>query len=489
MELVVTLDESLSLPLHRQLHDGLRDAILAGRLGPGQRLPSTRTLSKRLNVSRTTVIQAYDELGVEGYLAGRRGSGTYVALAMPEGRSPIGLPGGGQGRQVGGRSFPTRSMVRADSVDHGAERESRGGRNLSYDFHPGQGAWDLFPREVWRRLLARQWRTSWRETMDYGDPGGYAPLREEVARYLARSRAVRCNPRQVVIVNGTQQAVDLLARILLEPGDRVAVENPGYAAARQVFASYRAQIVPIPVEQDGIAVERLGGSGARLALVAPSHQFPTGVTLCLPKRLSLLNWARAEGGLVIEDDYDSELRFEGRPLASLQGLDEHGVVVYLGSFSEVLFPSLRVGYAVLPPDLVEPLEEAKELTDRQTPILEQQVLADFLREGHFDRHLRRTRELYRGRRQALVDAVRYYLGGAVTVIGANAGMHVMVRLPEHLDEADVVDRSASAGVGVYPAAQCYYGASLGPALVLGYAAMDEEMIREGVARLAQVLHT
>ncbi len=487
MELVVTLDEKLALPLHRQLHDGLRDAILSGRLGPGQKLPSTRTLSKRLSISRTTVSQAYDELEVEGYLAGRRGSGTYVALTVPDGGESPAAFHGSQMRSASRRMLIPRSRTFAQCMGKGVEREFRGRRDLPYDFHPGQGAWDLFPREVWRRLLARQWRSSWREAMDYGDPGGYAPLREEVARYLARSRAVRCSPRQVVIVNGTQQALDLLARILLEPGDLVAVENPGYAAARQVFSSYKAQLVPVPVEQDGVAVERLVGSGARMALVAPSHQFPTGVTLSLPKRISLLGWARSEGGLVIEDDYDSELRFEGRPLASLQGLDDHGVVVYLGSFSKVLFPSLRVGYAVLPPDLVEPLEEAKELTDRQTPILEQQVLADFLREGHFDRHLRRMRELYSARRQALVESLRHHLGGTVSVMGANAGMHIMMSLPEHLEEADVVERAARAGVGVYPAAQCYCGASSGSALVLGYAAMTEEMIRRGVEKLAEVI--
>lgn len=487
MELVVTLDESLSLPLHRQLHDGLRDAILSGRLGPGQKVPSTRVLSKRLSVSRTTVSQAYDELEVEGYLAGRRGSGTYVALAVPEGGRITGMHRTRQNHPVSQPSLSSGARALAQPVAKGVEREFRGRRDLPYDFHPGQGAWDLFPREVWRRLLARQWRDSWRESMDYGDPGGYAPLRIEVSRYLARSRAVRCSSRQVVIVNGTQQALDLLARILLEPGDRVAVENPGYAAARQVFASYKAELVPIPVEQDGVAVEKLLGSGARLVLVAPSHQFPTGVTLSLPKRLSLLSWARTEGGLVIEDDYDSELRFEGRPLASLQGLDDNGVVVYLGSFSKVLFPSLRVGYAVLPPDLVEPLEEAKELTDRQTPILEQQVLADFLRDGHFDRHLRRMRDLYSRRRLALVDALHRHLGGGVSVMGANVGMHVMVLLPEHFEEVDVVERAARAGVGVYPAAQCYYGASLGPALVLGYAGMSEETIRRGVEKLAEVL--
>jgi GntR family transcriptional regulator / MocR family aminotransferase len=340
---------------------------------------------------------------------------------------------------------------------------------------------------IWRRLLARQWRRGWRETMDYGDPAGYRPLREEVASYLARSRAVRCSADEVVIVNGTQQALDLLSRVLLKPGDSIAVEDPGYPSARQLFAAYRARLLPIEVDQEGIVVERLHGSGARLALVTPSHQFPTGVLLTLPRRLALLAWARNEGGLVVEDDYDSGFRFEGRPLASLQGLDGSGRVVYLGSFSRVLFPSLRVGYAVLPPELVGPFVEAKELTDRQTPILEQQLLAGFMGEGHFERHLRRMRQLYRRRREALVEALSTRMAGMVRVIGASAGMHLMVRLLLPMEEGEVVERAAARGVAVYPAAPYYASLRHEPALVIGYAGMEEARIAEGVERLAQGL--
>lgn len=487
MDLAVALDESLSLPLYRQLYEGLRTAILSGRITPQQRLPSSRALARQLSVSRNTVSQAYAELEAEGYLAGRRGSGTYVSGGLPE-EPPEGSP-----QNPVMEAPPSRRASRVErsgAMREGIAAAEAGARprpDLPYDFYPGQGAWDAFPRETWRRLLARQWRNGWQEAMDYGDPGGYRPLREQVAAYLAGSRAVRCTPEEVVIVNGTQQALDLLARILLEPGDSVALENPGYPAARQVFHSYGARLLPVPVDREGMLADRLRGSRVRLALVTPSHQFPTGATLSLPRRLSLLAWARAESGLVVEDDYDSEFRFEGRPLASLQGLDDTHSVVYLGSFSKVLFPSLRVGYAVLPPDLVWPFEEAKDLTDRQTPILEQQVLAGFLGEGHFERHLRRMRQLYRERRRALMEALEQHLGGAVRVMGASAGMHLMLSLHLTMGEAEVVERAASLGVGVYPAGRYYHSPDPSPALVLGYAGMPEERIRDGVALLARAV--
>lgn len=486
MDLAIILDDSLPQPLYRQLWEGLREAILSGRLPSGGKLPSSRSLARELTISRNTVTQAYAELEAEGYLAGRHGSGTYVSRQLPEE-----LPQGAGADRVPDRGEDGRGSLELrwtkSQGASGPEPESTTPRGLAYDFHPGQGAWDDFPAEAWRRLLARSWRKGWRETMDYGDPGGYRPLREEVAAFLARSRAVRCTSDEVVIVNGTQQALDLLARILLEPGDRVGVENPGYPSARQLFVSHRAGLVPVPVDQEGMVVEKLRGSGVRLAVVSPSHQFPTGAVLSLPRRLSLLSWARAEGGLVVEDDYDSGFRFEGRPLASLQGLDDSGSVVYLGSFSKVLFPSLRVGYAVLPARLVEPFQEAKELTDRQTPILEQQLLAGFLGEGHFERHLRRMRLLYRQRRRALVDALEGRLAGAVELIGAHAGMHLMVRLLVPVDETRLAARAAALEVAVYPAGPYYYGAGPGPALVLGYAGMSEERIREGVERLARAL--
>jgi GntR family transcriptional regulator / MocR family aminotransferase len=480
--LAITLDESLPLPLYRQLYEGLRRAILAGRLPPGGKLPSTRMLAGQLSLSRNTVCQAYGELEAEGYLVGRHGSGSYVSSELPEELTPEAE------ERLGLRSVETRPGLGASEPRNPAgEPHSNSPRGLPFDFHPGQGAWDGFPAGTWRRLLARQWRHGWRETMDYGDPAGYRPLREEVAAYLARSRAVRCTADEVVIVNGTQQALDLLARVLLVPGDRVTVEDPGYPSARQLLASHRAQILPLEVDQDGMLVDRLRESGVKLALVTPSHQFPTGAMLSLPRRLSLLAWARNEGGLVVEDDYDSGFRYEGRPLDSLQGLDGTGRVVHLGSFSKVLFPSLRVGYAVLPPGLVRPFVEAKELTDRQTPILEQQLLAGFLGEGHFERHLRRMRQLYRRRRQALVEALQSHLAARMQVIGASAGMHLMVQLLMAMDERQVVERAACAGVAVYPAGPYYATPGHQSALVMGYAGMAEVRIAEGVTRLAKAL--
>lgn len=485
MDLALRLDETQ--PLHRQLRDGLREAILAGRLSPGQKMPSTRTLARALNVSRTTVCDTYEAMKSEGYLAGRRGSGTYVSNEIPE-WADVSLPPEPLESATGGvASLSSRFRTWAIQTRSATEREGGEEHRLPYDFHPGQGAWDLFPRETWRRILARQWRTSWQAVMDYGDPAGYAPLREEVATYLRRSRAVACTSDQVVIVNGTQQALDLLSRIIIDPGDVVAVEDPGYPAARQVFASYRARLRPVSVASDGIDVDGLSGVVARMVLVAPSHQFPTGAVMSLPRRLSLLRWARAGGAIVIEDDYDSEFRFEGKPLASLQGLDAAASVVYLGSFSKVLFPSLRVGYAVLPRHLVGPFVSAKDLTDRQTPILEQQVLADFMHEGHFDRHVRRMRELYRSRRAVLVNALETHGRGLAQPMGANAGMHVMVRLLAKVDEATVIERAAEAGVGVYPSAPCYVGKPPFPALVMGYAGMQEAVIEEGVRRLCRIL--
>lgn len=485
MDLTVSLDDTSPSPLYMQLYEGLRSAMLSGRLRPGQRLPSTRAFASDLGISRNTVSQCYAELEAEGYLSGRHGSGTFVSTELPREEQQDVQPFAGAGTALRDRPLarPRARWVRPPVPAARAEAGTR----IVFDFDPGQGAWDAFPREAWRRLLARRWRAGWREAMDYGDPGGYRPLREQVASYLARARAVRCAADQVIIVNGTQQALDLLSRTLLEPGDLVAVEDPGYLPARQVFESYSAKLLPLSVDRDGVVAGQLSGSGARIAVVTPSHQFPTGATLSLSRRLSLLSWARSEGALIIEDDYDSGFRYEGRPLPSLQGLDDSASVAYLGSFSKVLFPSLRVGYAVLPPDLVDPFKAAKDLTDRQTPILEQQVLASFLGEGHFERHLRRMRQLYGSRRRALVEALHSRLGGVCQVLGSEAGMHLMVAIDVGLTEVDAVRRAAWAGVAVYPASPYYAGESPFPGLLLGYAAMPEDQIRDGVRRLAQAL--
>jgi GntR family transcriptional regulator/MocR family aminotransferase len=327
--------------------------------------------------------------------------------------------------------------------------------------------------------------------MDYSPPGGFPELREVIAEYVRRSRGVRCTPAQIVIVNGSQQGLDLAARVLLDPGSSVLIEEPHYTGARIVFAAASARIVTAPVDDEGLDLPRraLKKQSARLAYVTPSHQFPTGAIMSLSRRLALLAWAERANAYVIEDDYDSEYRYAGRPVESLQGLDRTGRVIYLGTFSKLMFPALRIGYLVLPDTLVRPFVTAKALTDTGSSTLEQLALADFMREGHFERHIRRSRARNATRRAALLDAVATQLRGRAEVSGANAGIHVLLWLSgvRPAQVGVVTKRAAAQGVGVYPVAPFYVHPPERAGLVLGYASLTAEEIQEGIARLAQVL--
>lgn len=496
-ELIITLaaaEDGRARPYHRQVYEQVRGAILSGRLRPGDRLPATRDLAARLGLARNTVARAYGDLLAEGYLEGRVGSGTYVAPGL----------GGEAGAQAEGKPAlaPSGQPRRLSDWVGRALREARDRQVISalpYDFRPGTPDWDAFPRTLWLQLLGRALRREAGELTRYGDPAGYLPLRQAIARHLAISRGVVTAADQVVIVSGSQQALDLLARLRVDPGEAVAVEDPGYPEARRVFAAADARLIPVPVDDEGLAVEELvrQREEPRIVYVTPSHQFPTGATLPLTRRLALLEWAARRDVLIVEDDYDSEFRYAGRPVESLQGLDRAGRVAYVGTFSTVLFPPFRVGYAVLPPDLVGPFVQAKWLADRQTPTLEQLALADFLEEGHFERHLRRMRRLAADRRAALLAAVEEHLGSHVAPPRACAGMHVMLRLagpgPATVDggptalETAVVAGAAARGVGVYPVGSCRIRPSADSAILLGYAALPEDRIREGVRRLAEVV--
>ncbi|MCA9935004.1 MAG: PLP-dependent aminotransferase family protein, partial [Anaerolineales bacterium] len=322
----------------------------------------------------------------------------------------------------------------------------------------------------------------------YGSVAGFYPLRQALADYLQRLRGVQCTPEQVVIVSGAQQALDILARLLLGHRDEALVETPGYTAAFELFRLRGAKVTAVPVDETGFAVEAIPAeSRARLAFVTPSNQFPRGGTMPLPRRLALLHWARRHDALLIEDDYDGELRYDGRPLAALQGLDEDGRVIYLGTFSKVLFPALRLGYVVLPEPLLTPFLRAKELVDRGAPTLTQAAVADFITEGHFERHLHHLREAYGQRRQVLVQALADYLPQRVHYSSAPAGLHVMLYLSEACDEAALVRRAADAGVGVYPGAAYHLQRPAPPSIMLGFSGLSETDIEEGVRRLAKVL--
>jgi GntR family transcriptional regulator/MocR family aminotransferase len=357
------------------------------------------------------------------------------------------------------------------------------------DFGFGRSFPHIFPYDIWRRLLARYLSTDDTMLSRYGSAAGFDPLREAVADYVRRLRGVRCTAQQVVIVSGMQQALDILARLLLDQGDEVLVETPGYTDAFDLFRTFGAILHPLPVDDHGFPVESIpDDSKARFAFVTPSNQFPRGGAMPLSRRLALLQWAEAKDALILEDDYDGELRYSGHPLAALQGLDRDGRVIYLGTFSKVLFPALRLGYVVLPQALLPVFLQARELVDRGAPTLTQAAVADFITEGHFERHLRRLRREYGQRRSTLVGALERYLPGEVSYSAVEAGLHVMLRLSPTYDEQQVVREAAAAGVGVYPGAPYHLDRPARPSILLGFSGLSEDQIVTGVERLASVIH-
>ena len=485
--MLVTLDGDG--PFTERLYRGLRRAILEGRVAPGARLPSTRALCAELGLSRNVVVLAFEHLLAEGYVESRKGSGTFVSRALPDtALAPR------RARAAAGGSRPRVALsVHAERVAAVAPLPAPGTPSragLACDFRYGLPAVADFPQALWTRLMARRAASLSVRTLGYGRSLGYGPLREAVAGYVRRARGVNATGDRVVIVNGAQQAFDLIARLLIDPGDRVVVEEPGYQAARQAWVAAGARPVAVPVDADGIEVARLPHRGpVRLAYVTPSHQFPLGGILPLARRLELLRWAGAVGAHVVEDDYDSEFRYEGSPVEAVQGLDLADRVLYVGTFSKVLYPSLRIGYLVVPEHLVGPIAGLKFLTDGQTPTFEQEVLTDFITGGHFERHLRRSRARNAARRAALLEAVREALGDEVSVSGENAGLHVVLwpRGLAHAELGRVLKMALDRGVGVYPVTPYYMRPPRRAGLMLGYACLTEHEIRDGVAILADVL--
>jgi GntR family transcriptional regulator/MocR family aminotransferase len=354
-------------------------------------------------------------------------------------------------------------------------------------FRVGVPALDQVPSRLWSRLASRRWRRQ--PLLDYGEPGGFSPLREAIADYVRLARGVRCQTEQVIVTNGSQQGVDLAARMLLDPGDAVWMEDPGYIGARTALQASGARLVPLPVDRDGLVVEEgeRVAPRARLVYASPSHQFPIGVTMSASRRLALLRWAAQAGAWVLEDDYDSEFRYDARPLASLQGMDEDGRVIYVGTFSKTLFPAVRLGYLIVPPDLVNVFRAARAVSDRQSPTMDQAVLADFVAGGHFARHVRRMRRLYAARQEVLVDEVRRQLGGRIQVTPVSTGMHLLGWLDPGVDDATVSARAASLGVEAAPLSRYALVRPERGGLLLGWAGYGPEAIRDGVRRLGKAL--
>jgi GntR family transcriptional regulator/MocR family aminotransferase len=485
----IPLEESSSTPLYHQVYQRLRAAILLGQLLPGTRLPSTRQMASDLGVSRNTLMSAFDQLVAEGYVEGRVGSGTFVSPTLPEELLEARLKSKPALKlSADERSISARGNVLANTSVTVLTRPP--GRMRP--FTPGIPALDEFPISLWGRLVARRWRDDSRGLLNYGPAAGYLPLREAIASYLGPSRGVQCDAEQIVIVSGTQQALDLVARVLLDPGDEILVEEYCYTAARAALIGAGIRLVPVRVDESGfdIADAVVSSSPARVAYVTPSHQYPLGVTMSLPRRLALLDWADRTSAWVVEDDYDSEYRFVARPLAALQGLDHSGRVIYVGTFSKVLFPGLRLGYMVVPADLVNAFVKARAAVSWCSPIMDQVVLADFINEGHFTRHIRKMRSLYAERQSILIQALRREAGDLLEVAPADAGMHIRAFLPR-LDDRAVSAEALEQGVVAHPLSTFFLkeASLVRSGLVLGYGAYNAQQIRDAASRLGAAMKT
>jgi GntR family transcriptional regulator/MocR family aminotransferase len=467
-------------PLFRQLYLQLRAAILSRRLRPGTKLPSTRVLAAQLGVSRSAVVAAYEQLLAEGYTSGRHGSGTYISPDLPE---PI--EGNPQRRKKAAAPSPSKAVQMpplGDFVDVTVQSDQR-------PFNLGRTLIDDRTLELWRKLSARTFRSLDANHFGYSDPRGTIELRKAICDYLQAARAVKCDPEQIVVTAGTQQAIDIVIRILPNRNREVWVEDPVYPLTQQALLAAGATVHPIPVDAQGIDVGRgiASAPNACAVFVTPSHQFPTGVVLSMARRLELLTWARKKNAWIVEDDYASEFRYGGRPLASLQGLDEGERVIYIGTLNKALFPGLRLGYAVIPHALLRPFVAARYLMDRQPSTLSQAVVAAFMEEGHFAAHIRRMRVLYREQRDELVAALKRRLGADLTVNAPDQGMHLVAFTRRGLSDIAIERAGRQHGVVVRPMSRLYLAAAPRSALVLGFSGHARQTIGPAVERLAQAI--
>ncbi len=472
-------DDGEARPLTARLQNALRRLIMQGHIREGDRLPSSRLLAREARVARDTVENAYSQLESEGFLERRLGSGTFVAdlaagfpTARPDGTPPD--------------DTPSLTLSR-----RGAQIAASGGVPDHNDAHPFVVLPDVqsFPPEIWRKLTARVLSHRDRQSLLYAEAFGLPSLREEIARYLAAHRGVRCRPEQIVVLASSQQALGLIASLLLDEGDRIAIEEPGFLGARGAFRNAGLELNPIPIDRDGLIAETLehGASAPRAVYVTPSHQFPTGATLSLERRLALIHWARDDDAWIVEDDYDSEFRYDSRPIAAIQGLDPSGRVLYLGTFSKVLFPGLRIAYIVLPEHLVPAFVAARTLVDGHSAPISQAVLAEFMREGHFTAHIRRMRELYRGRRDAFLESFDKHLSPFATALHPAGGLHLASLLDEPLDEAETVAIAQEVGIELPTLARLYLGKEKQSGWVMGFAALPPHEAEAAMKNLARAL--
>ena len=469
------------MPLYRWLYEELRSAILAGHLRPGGRLPATRDVAKQYGISRPTIVTAFEQLRSEGYVEGKVGSGTYVSQTLPDDLL--------QAPRAKTLSRARRRTLLLSVYAKRLELVPVAGFRPTRAFRANQPALDAFPTSLWAQVAARRLRRVSTNLLAGGEALGYRPLREAVAEYLNTSRGVKCSAEQVLIISGVQEALARAAHLLLDPGEAVWMEEPGYPGAAATFRAVGARICPVPVDSEGLdlATGEKRWPRPRLVYVTPAHQFPLGVTMSLRRRLSLLEWARRSRTVIFEDDYDSEYRYAGRPVPALQGLDRAGVVIFAGSFTDVLFPALRLAYLVVPPDMVDIFAAAGAVSTHHPPLIDQAILCDFIREGHFARHVRRMRELYAERLAVLVEAARAQLAGLLQIPPVEAGLRTVAWLQGGISAERAAKAAAEHDVEVVPLGRYAYGRAQRNGLVLGFAAVDERELRRGVEELARAL--
>jgi GntR family transcriptional regulator / MocR family aminotransferase len=475
--------------LGRWLYSELRSAILDARLKPGSRMPSTRSLSKQYGLARGTVSAAFENLKNEGYVEGRVGAGTFVAIRVPDelmATPAVSTPV---------VSDPYKTEPSRAALAKRGEDAVRGIRLLPASHSAGKAfrsyepAIDLFPVGLWSRVAGRVLRRAPRSLYGQGDARGYLPLRKAIAEYVGAARGVRCDAGQIIVTSGTQQGLDLVIRMLLDPGDAVWMEDPGYPGALYALRAAGIQVVPVPVDRDGMLVAegRRQHPRARLAYVTPSNQFPCGVTMSQDRRLELLDWAAQQNGWIVEDEYDAEYRYFGRPVPSLQSQDRSGCVIYAGTFTKMLFNSLRLGFLVVPERVADAFAACRTLLDRHPPTLEQAILADFILDGHFGHHVRRMRQVYARRMEVLCDTSRELLAGRLDVVKAVSGMRMLGWIKTGQSDTDLVGRARSLGLEVAALSEFTIANSHPAALILGFAGCPAAELKRGVEVLSHAL--
>jgi GntR family transcriptional regulator/MocR family aminotransferase len=481
---------------YRWLYGALRREILEGKLRPGTRLPATRDLAQEYGLSRGTIVAAFEELKSEGYVEGSVGSGTFVSKILPEELLEV-------RREAMRQAAKRRSGANPESLRPQRRLSEYGKATRVFPGFPGRApkafrsnlpALDEFPVTLWAQITNRRLRRASMVQLSGSDAMGYVPLRKAIAAYVSRSRGVVCTSGQVIILSGVQEALDLTVRLFVNKGDTVCMEDPGYVGAVRIFEAAGARQVPFAIDEQGAKLPGKAGQKAKLAYLTPAHQAPLGVAMSLARRLEMLEWARQTGALLFEDDYDGEYRYSARPVPSLQGLDQNGMVLFAGSFSKVLFPALRLGYLVVPEDLVERFAAAKSILNRHTPLLEQTVLCEFIDAGHFGRHLRRMREVYSERLGVLLEEGKKRLGGVLEISEIEAGLQTMGWLAKEFDGGAVATAAAGRGVEVIPLEAFYrspqeFKKQERDGLQMGFASVGPKEIRRGVEELARVLES